>query len=177
MLSVTCGQHSKHSDMDQTSQVYVTAGKLCPYPSFLWETISWSWNGLEMSIFSILYLLHLCLSFAELFREVVPVFQSVEGWSYWTQLPSTVTAVQRMLLMRWFNKHQKLTQSHYASTFCTLHVACQNTDIIIFKSLMVEPRAHKNGRVRACNSVKFVTSWNLLLVLKIVTCTAHACIT
>ena len=60
MLSVTCGQHSKHSDMDQTSQVYVTPGKLCPYPSFLWETISWSWNGLEMSIFNILYLLHLC---------------------------------------------------------------------------------------------------------------------
>ena len=36
---------------------------------------------------------------------------------------------------------------HYASTFCTMHVACQNTDIIIFKSLMLEPRVHKNGWV------------------------------
>ena len=36
---------------------------------------------------------------------------------------------------------------------------------------------HKNGqlaRVRACNSVKFETGWNLLAVLKIATHVAHA---
>ena len=44
--------------------------------------------------------------------------------------------------------------------------------ILMHSCYSQEPAA----KVRACNSVKFETSWNLPPVLKIVTCTAQLCI-
>ena len=38
----------------------------------------------------------------------------------------------------------------------------------------IAARAHKNGRVRACNYIKIKTGRNFLPVLKIVTCTVQA---
>ena len=63
---------------------------------------------------------------------------------------------------------------HYASTFCTLWLArIPIQSYIQSLSCSNQERIRMAARVRACNSVKFETSWNLL---KIVTHTAHACI-
>ena len=96
MLSVMCGQYLKHSDMDQTFQVYVPPGNYVLIPPSFGKPFPGVEMVWEMSIFTS----SICVvSFAEPYREVVPIFQSIESWSYWTQLHSTVTAVQRMLLM------------------------------------------------------------------------------
>ena len=71
------------------------------------------------------------------------------------------------------------THTHRLSLAC-LELALDNlvsgeNKFEIEKSRRLTARAHKNRRVKACNSIKFETGQNLPPVLKIVTHTAHTC--